>query len=470
MQIPISVGTYTDGLGNYRTSYPHNLVPVPVTQGISSGYLKPGEGITQNATISGEGFVRGGINWNDVLYRVVGSDLVSIDINGNVTTLGNVGNDQRPVTMNYSFDRLSITSNLKLFYWNTGSGLVEVTDADLGSVKDHIWVDGYFMAIDDENIVVTDLADPTMVNPAKYGSSEADPDPTVAILKLRNEPHVLNRYTIEAFQNIGGSVFPFASIEGAQVQRGCVGTYMCSVFMESIAFVGSGRDESISVWLSGGGQSSKLATREIDLILENYLELTLSNLVMEARTHAGHEFLYIHLTDITLVYDAGASAAMERPVWFTLGSGVDQFTRYLARYYVWCYDRWNVGDPTQKRMGYFTDAHGEHWGVENQWQFDTDIIFNETRGAIIHSIELVGISGRMEPGTTCVITTQYSLDGRTWSQPRAISAGTSGERNKKLAWFQQGHMRDRRIQRFFGSSRTRFSAARIEANIEPLEV
>ncbi len=187
-QLPILTGTYTDDKGNMRTSYPHNLVPVALGQGISQYYLKPAEGITQNATISGEGFVRGGINWNDVLYRVVGSELVSIDIDGNVTTIGDVGNDQRPVTLDYSFDRLSITSNNDLFYYIPGSGLSQVTDGDLGNVIDHIWVDGYFLCLDDSNnLVVTELADPTAVDPLKYGASEADPDDVVAVLKVRNE-------------------------------------------------------------------------------------------------------------------------------------------------------------------------------------------------------------------------------------------------------------------------------------------
>jgi hypothetical protein len=63
----------------------------------------------------------------------------------------------------------------------------QVTDPDLGVVLDVVWVDGYFMTTDGEFLVVTELTDPTQVNPLKYGSSEVDPDPVVALLKLRNE-------------------------------------------------------------------------------------------------------------------------------------------------------------------------------------------------------------------------------------------------------------------------------------------
>jgi hypothetical protein len=102
----------------------------------------------------------------------------------------------------------------------TGSTLVQVTDPDLGVVLDVVWVDGYFMTTDGEFLVVTELVDPTQVNPLKYGSSEVDPDPVVALLKLRNEVYALNRNTIEVFDNVGGLLFPFQRIDGAQIQKG----------------------------------------------------------------------------------------------------------------------------------------------------------------------------------------------------------------------------------------------------------
>ena len=470
IQFPLLSGTYTDNVGNMRTSYPHNLVPVPLGNGVSEYFLRPAEGITQNASIASEGFVRGGINWNGVLYRVVGSDLVSIDVDGNITTIGSVGNDQRPVKFDYSFDRLSITSNADLFYYSSALGLIQVTDSDLGDVIDHIWVDGYFMAIDDENIVVTDLADPTAVDPLKYGSSEADPDDTIAILKVRNEPHVINRYTIEVFQNVGGSGFPFSVVQGATVRRGAVGTYMCTVFKESLAFVGSGRNESVSVWMSSGGNTVKIATREIDLMLHQFSEDTLSNLVMEDRTHEGLELLYIHLPTITLVYDAAATQETGQHVWYTLGSGIVKETEYEGRYHVWCYNRWNVGSPNTKTMGYLVDTDGDHFGVEVAWQFDTDILYNEGMGALMHELELVALTGRIATGTSAVVQTQWSYDGQTWSMVKAVSAGTSGNRSKRLVWLQQGHMKDRRIQRFKGTSDARLTFLRLNARIEPLGV
>jgi hypothetical protein len=203
MQVPIlSSGIFTDNGPDLRTSYPVNLVPVPKDSGISAGFLRPGDGIVANGT--GPGVDRGGINWNGVCYRVMGTKFVRVDSNGTVTELGDVGGPVNSlVSMDYSFDRLAIASGGRLYYWSPSLGLIQVTDPDLGTVLDVVWVDGYFMTTDGEFLVVTELSDPTQVNPLKYGSSEVDPDPVLALLKLRNEIYALNRNTIEVFRQRG---------------------------------------------------------------------------------------------------------------------------------------------------------------------------------------------------------------------------------------------------------------------------
>jgi len=181
VQIPIVNGIYTDNGPDFRTSYPVNMIPVPKSNGISEGFLRPADGLVANGT--GPGIDRGGINWNGVCYRVMGSKLVTVSSTGVITVLGDVGNNGLLVTMDYSFDRLAIASNEDLFYWSPSLGLIQVTDPDLGIVLDVVWVDGYFMTTDGEFLIVTELSDPTQVNPLKYGSSEIDPDPVVGLLK-----------------------------------------------------------------------------------------------------------------------------------------------------------------------------------------------------------------------------------------------------------------------------------------------
>lgn len=464
MQIPLINGVYSDATPNFRTSYPRNLVPVPKSTGIAEGYLRPADGIIEAGR--GTGINRGGINWNGSLYRVMGTKLVSIAKDNTVTEIGDVGAGGR-VTFDYGFKYLSVASGGRLYLYD-GTTLTQVTDPDLGTVLDVVWVDGYYMTADGTSLVVTELNDPFAVNPLKYGSSEADPDPIVALLKLRNEIYALNRYTIEVFDNVGATGFPFQRISGAQIQKGAVGTHACCVFMGNIAFLGGSRNEAPAIYVGANGAAQKISTREIEEILAGYSESDLSKAILEERIDRAHQFLIIHLSNHTFVFDGAATQVMGQPVWFSLSSTIVGDGKWNACSVVWCYDRWNVCHPDTDQFGYLDNKISTHWGQDIGWEFGSQIIYNEGRGAIFHELELVALTGHVAPNKSPTIWTQYSNDGETWSVEKPIRAGTLGQRSKRLVWLQQGHMGSWRIQRFRGTSDAHIAFARLEARLEPL--
>ena len=464
MQIPILNGIYADATPDFRTSYPKNLVPVPKQTGISAGYLRPADGIVEAGT--GPGINRGGINWNGALYRVMGTKLVEIAEDNTVTEIGDVGTGGR-VTFDYGFTYLAVASGGRLYLYD-GSALTQVTDPDLGTVLDVVWVDGYYMTTDGEFLVVTDLDDPFAVNPLKYGSSEADPDPVEGLLKLRNEIYALNRYTIEVFDNVGTTGFPFQRIAGAQIQKGTVGTHANCVFMDNIAFLGGGRNEAPSIYMGANGSTQKIATREIEEIIATYTEAQLSVAFLEERTDKAHQFLIVHLPNHTLVFDGAATQVMGQPVWFSLSSTLVGDGKWNACTVIWCYDKWNVCHPDTDQFGYLDDTISSHWGIDVGWEFGTQIVYNESNGVIFHEMELIALTGHVASGTSPTIWTQYSSDGETWSVEKPIRAGTLGQRAKRLVWLQQGHMNNWRIQRFRGTSEAHLAIARLEARLEPL--
>jgi hypothetical protein len=463
-QIPILSGIYTDQTSDYRVSYPCNLVPVAQDQGISTGYLRPADGIVQIGT--GPGINRGGINWEGTLYRVMDQSFVSVAEDGTVTTLGTVTGQGR-VSMFYSFDYLAIVSDTGAWLYD-GNTLTQYTDPDLGPVRSGIWIDGYFMFIDDEFIVVSELTNPFAIDPLKYGSSEADPDPLKAIVKVRNEAYVLNRYTTEVFDNIGSPGFPFQRIEGAQIMKGTLGPFTACRYLDNVAMIGGGYNEASSVWLVANGQSAKIATREVDLVIQSYTEAELAETLLETRVGRDQEWLILHLPDRTLVYDARTSQQLGQPTWFYLASSVTHTGPWRVSDLVYCYNRWNVADTQSGLVGFLSDDVATHWGEPVAWEFATPIIYNEGRGAIIHELELVALTGRQALGASPVITSEYTVDGMSWSVPKAIPAGRQGQRNKRLVWYQQGNMRHWRAQRFRGDSGAALSFARLEARLEGL--
>lgn len=466
MQIPILSGIYSDNGPDLRTSYPVNMVPVPVPSGISESFLRPGDGIVAEGT--GPGTDRGGIFWNGVCYRVMGSKLVTVSSTGTVTVLGDVGNDGRLVTMDYSFELLGIASAGGLYFYDPAAGtLTQNTDPDLGTVVDMCWVDGYWMTTDGEFLVITELINPFAVDPFKYGTSEVDPDPVVALVKLRNEVYAINRHTIEVFDQVIKEGFPFEPISGAQIQKGAVGTFAACVFMEQIAFLGGGRNEEPGIYIGANATATKVSTDEIDRILATYTEAQLAEVKLEARNDKAHQHLYVHLPDRTLVFDAAASEATKQFIWFTLTSTTVGFAQYRARNLVWGYNKWMVGDPLSSAVGHLDIGISTHWGQKVRWEFGTAIVYNESKGVLFHELELVSLTGRVAVGVNPQISTSYSLDGQSWSQDKFIAAGTNGNTRKRLVWFRQGSMRNFRMQRFRGDSDAHLSFIRLEARLEP---
>lgn len=464
MQIGIMTGVYADKNAQLRTALPRNLVPVLKESGLSKSYLGPADGIVAHGT--GPGIGRGSMVWNGICYSVMGSKLVRVNSDGSVTTLADV-DPGGEVSLDVSFDRLAIASNQKLFYWD--GTLSQVTDPDLGIVIDMLWIAGYFMTTDGTSIVVTDIDNPYAVNPLRYGSSEADPDPIVALKRVRSEVVALNRYSIETFQNVGGDGFPFARIDGAQIQRGCVGTKACAKFLESIAFLGSGRNEAPAVWVAASGTAQKLSTREVDTILQDYSEAQLAAVLLETRTDRGQQHLYVHLPDRTLVFDGAASELIGDPVWFELGSSVVGHAVYRARHFSWAYDRWLCDDPQSPTVGRMSNTVSTHYDTAVGWDFGTAVLYNEGRGAIVHEIELICLPGNVPLGAAPVIWTSYSSDGQVWSQERPVAVGKIGERDKRICWRKQGFIRNWRIQRFRGTSDAFLAVLRLEMRLEPLE-
>jgi hypothetical protein len=468
MRVPLLQGAYADSSAAFHTSYPVNLEPTLVQSGLSEGYISDVPGVTQIGT--GPGADRGGINWNGVCYRVMGSKLVSVAADGTVVVLGDVGNNGLPVSLDYSFDRLVIWSNLNQFYYQTTTGLVtQVTDPDLGSPIAGLWIDSYFMSTDGENLVVTELNDPYSVDPLKYGSAEADPDPVVALAKVRGEVYALGTNTIQNFQDLGGTGFPFTNNPGGLIPRGVVGTHAWAYFLETFAFVGSGRGEALSVYLAGAGQSIGISTSEIDGIIAGWTVAQQALIQCEQRVEKDEQRFYIHGPDKTLVYMHQASLLNKEPVWHILADGALMDQPYSPRFMTQVYGRWMVGDSTG-RIGYLDDSSSLRWGAIVGWQFDTQFLYNGGKGGIIQVVELAGLPGRAPFGVNPTCALSWTLDGQTWSQERFISMGGFGERRKRVQWRPKVRFRNYVGLRFRSANASIATWAALEVQVEPLSV
>ena len=457
VSIPILSGVVATQQAEFVQTYPLNLEPVVVNSQIAAGQLRATAGAVPYATAPG--IDRGGVLWNGRHYRVMGSQFGLVE-GGAFTAIGSVGGTGY-VRLDYSFDRLGIQSEERLYYFN-GTTLTQVTDQDLGRVVDMLWVDGFWMTTDGTAIVVTELNNPLEIKPLKYGSAEEDPDPITGLFKLRREVYALGRHTIQVFRNVGGNGFPFANVPGAAIPFGCVSASAKCAYGDSFAFVGSKRDHALSVFVAGQGDATPISTRTVEDALAAVADPT--SIVLESRSYRAEQRLFVHLPDETWVFLAQASQKAGEPVWYRARSQGP----YRIRNAVTTPDGIIVGDSGAPRLGRLDEGTDVHFDIAPEWGFDAGMIYNEGRGGIVHSVELIGLPGRAKT-RDAVAFMAWTRDGETFSVDRAVSMGAPGERRKRMQWRPKTRFSNYLGLRFRGVGGMP-GFAKIEAKISPLAV
>jgi hypothetical protein len=460
MRLPLLSGITADSTAEFLTSYPLNLEVVAVDNRIAKAQFRATAGAI--TVVAGPGIDRGGINWNGILYRVMGTKLVSVSSTGVITEIGDVGGSG-PVTFDIAFQHLIVRSSDQLYYWD-GTTLTHVTDTDLGPVLDMLWIDGYTMTTDGTSIIVTELNDPTSVLPLKYGSAEEDPDMVTGLIKARDEAYALGQYTIQVFQNVGGNGFPFQPVKSATIPVGCVGPTAKCLYGDSFAFVGSARNEAIGVYIAGSGTATRISSRAIDDELAKVTDP--SQIILENRTSRAERRLFVHLPSKSLVFLMNASKILGEPVWYVAQSGNGE--PYRLRHAVECYGKTYVGDVAGNLLGELTDTVSTHFGDAAEWKFDVGLLYNQAKGGIVNSIELVGLPGRAPFETVGTAWLSMTRDGQNFSVERGIPMGRAGQTSLRLQWRPRTNFRNWIGFRFRGNSAAMPGFAACEAQVTPL--
>lgn len=461
-QVSIVSGIYSNAQADYRQSYPVNFYPVVMETGLSNSYLRQTPGVVPFAM--GEGVARGAIEFNGLMYQVSGGQFIRVYSNGVVELLGAVPG-MGPVSLAKSIDRICLVTDGRAFYWTDGAGLVELTDPNFARAIDVIYVDGYFLFIDEQFVFNASLADPEVINPLSFGSAEVEGDPNVAIVKVRNEPHVCGRDTIEVFQNVGGAGFPFARIAGAMITKGVVGTKAAIEVEDALFFVGSGRGEAPSVYLGGGGQAQKIATDEIEKVIQSYGPQVLAGVTCQTYSVNGQFFVTVNLPDQTLVYDVYSSRAAGVALWHVRKSNGGA---YRGRDFTRVFGQWLVGDAVSGQIGRLDDATATEYGESVFREFTTPLGFVDGRAFIVHEAALYGLPGRTGLGTNPKIALSTSRNGVTYSQERWTESGKRGDYDEVPKWRLLGRASSQMSMKFRIANQSFFTPSRLELTVEPL--
>jgi len=445
MRLPLIKGTRIDENAEWREALPQNMVAFGIQVGEAPGYVRTLDGLAQFAT--GQGIDRGGI-WSDRFkthIRVSGNTLIEVDQFGSTSDVSGgvpvTGSDQ--INFDNSFNSIAFVANGEYYRYVPGSGLTNLGDSPNSlPYKDICFIDGYYILTDGESLWATNIADETIINLIDFAGSDFAPDEIIGVDKTTdNKLMAFNRYTTERFVNNGGPQFPFARLPSAAIPIGIVGKRAkVSIGDGQFIVFGGGKEYSPTFYLFTNSYT-KISTKEIDSILDEYSDYELNNISIEFRDNKDQRLAICHLPRDVLVYDITYSQKAGQPIWYRWTSG-DNVYRAINGVYdprnvvvqgVQQASGWIYGDKLDSRIGKLDTTICTQYDEALNWKVTTPLV---KWGTTCGYFEVKAAPGHAISDSTIFLST--TADGVLYGPEATIAAGGPGEYQNRVVFRRLG--------------------------------
>lgn len=455
IKLPIASGFYVSQSTPLADKRLVNMYPViPQGGALSDAALFSTPGIASFASITATNS-RGSIVFFDGLpYFVVGTSLVSLSINGVVTNHG-VISGSIDVSMASNGVNIAIVNPTGASYFFTPStGVLELSNSSpflsFGQAETVTFKDGFYVYTTSSNFFSSSaktVNDGKTFNALDFADAEISPDRIIKAHNNHNQLYIFGENTIEVFQTIATTGFPFTRIAGASIQKGCRAPNSVHEFDNGFVFIGGDLGERPAVWKGIGSQAQKISTSSVDQLLQDSTPAE----VLEARCFTyslkGNYFAVFTVGKHTLVYDAATGQWAERQTGITDGNG---FLPWRAAHGVLAFGKILVGDDRSGNIGSLDHDVFTEYGGKIERIISTQPFLDN--GDAIYSKELelamrTGVGDATTPNPQ--IRHDYSDDGsHTYGSEISKSMGRVGEYNTRVRWSRLGRIPNSRVLRW----------------------
>jgi len=498
--LPIANGFYVSDSLPISAQRAVNWRPsVPQTSTVTDANLFPTEGIQSVVDGSVLDNCRGAHVFAGTPFFVIGSSLYRLNrvissgvYSYNYEDVGFIAGQER-VYMADNGTQLCITAAPDLItlgasyiFTQSPDSLAEIIDVNFdGPASSVVYASGYFVfhKADGKKFFNSPLNNGlTGYDALDFNVASADPDQIRGLGVLNNQLYVFGLKTVQLFRDIGRAPSPFSPISGAVLDVGVSAPKTIINFGGGIAFVGSGSNETPSVWIISGGRKQKISTLAIDNELSKInIEDNDDSIFSWAYSESGAFMLGISLPDTCYVYDIANQRWHERQ-----SIDGEQLSRYRVSHILDAYGLSIVGDLQSGSIGELREDVYTEYGVMTPRFITTRPFDNTGNSTSVVSIEAVVDAGqglandaRVQSGTTALgfpiygvggsdpkMALSWSDDGgRTYKGYIEKSIGALGEYNKRPIWPRLGSFPRQRVLKFECSSPTKVVFIKAEADL-----
>jgi len=315
LRLDLGVGSYQSSAVPFSAQRCVNLYAGVAQAAALSGFAlfsTPGTVLFATAgTVAG----RGAIEMSGVYYTISGDTLFSVDQFGTAVSKGIITGDAR-VSMAHNGEKLVIVvPGGDAYEFNvTTDTLTQITDPDFRISDTVCFKDGFYIFTETDSDIFfnSELNNPLAYDPLDFGTAELAPDGIVGCHVNHDEVYILGNDTVEVFQNVGGTGFPFQRIPGASFEKGSHSKYGTIQWEGAFYFIGGGKNEKTSIWIAGGtAEPQKVSTDAIDHEIQRFerdeIAPSLSHVLKPRHTlctHPAQASLFDHLSNpiLTIYY------------------------------------------------------------------------------------------------------------------------------------------------------------------------
>jgi len=368
------------------------------------------------------------------------------------------------------------------FYYNSVTDTFgEITDTDFPGALTVSYLDGYFVFIepDSQRVWVSELLDPTSIDPLSFASAEGSPDGLVSSITDHSEVWLFGTNSVEVWYNSGALDFPLQRIQGAFNEIGCAATFSVAKLDNGLFWLGADARGKGIVYRANGYTGLRISTHAVEWQIQQYGDI--SDAIAYTYQQDGHSFyvLTFPTANATWVYDVATQAWHERAS-FTNGN----FGRHRSNCQMAFNSKIIIGDYQNGNLYSFDlNVYADHNRVQ-KWLRSWRALptgANDLKRTAQHSLQLdaetgVGLPGVVEiPGrvylTPLIIVGDFYINdevviitavddyvqpkvmlrwsddgGHTWSNEYWRSMGGVGEYGTRVIWRRLGmtnKLRDR---------------------------
>ncbi|HEX7114967.1 MAG TPA: packaged DNA stabilization protein [Steroidobacter sp.] len=403
---------------------------------------------------------RAAINFGGTLYSVAGDTFYRVSSNGTETSIA-TGLPSGSVDIAKNTSQIAVLIEPDLWVYESGS-LTQVTDTDFTSrgAKKMAVLDNFggFIEPGSGRFFICDLADFTVYDSLDFATAEALPDNLLSIESNQRQFVLFGEESIELWDNVGGSGFPFLRVSNGYVESGVVGKDATTVADNTVFWL----DQYRIMRRLEGITPRRISHDGVEQQWQDYE--TVSDAKVWSYVYDGHTFIVVHFVTqgATWVYDINTGEWHERASY-----GYDH---WRAAWVVNCYGKTLVGDTETGNIGEIDAGTHTEWGGILSREATSGVVYAENRWAFHDRLELdmdVGnapVTGQgSDPQIMLEVSDNGGIDFRALPNK---SLGSTGEFRKRVHWDGLGRSRER-VYRFRVTDPVPFviAAARLDVRV-----